>query len=70
MNKSTLNFWIFFAISLILSAVAISVFFKVIKVVIFLLLLLALAPVIYILLKLVFPGKKPGEEGDKLKTRH
>ncbi|MFD2246427.1 hypothetical protein [Pontibacter ruber] len=70
MSKSTLNFWIFFVISLILSAVAIAVFFKVVKVVIFLILMLALAPVIYILLKLVFPGRKPGDRGDKLKMRH
>ncbi|WP_242926495.1 hypothetical protein [Pontibacter vulgaris] len=69
MSKSTLNFWILFAVSLILSAIVIAVFFKILKAVLFLILILALAPVIYILLKLIMPGKKTGE-GDKLKTRH
>jgi hypothetical protein len=70
MSKSTLNFWILFAVSLILSTIAISLFFKMIKLVLFVILVLALAPVIYIVLRLVFPGKKPGDGGDKLKTRH
>ncbi len=69
MSKSTLNFWIIFAVSLILSAIVISVFFKIIKAILVVILILALAPVIYILLRLAMPGKKP-EEGEKLKTRH
>ncbi|QCR23798.1 hypothetical protein [Pontibacter sp. SGAir0037] len=67
MNKSTLNFWLLFIISLVISALAVSVFIKVLKLIIYVILVLALAPVVYLLLKLILPGRKTKD--DKLKTR-
>lgn len=70
MKKDTINFWLIFGISIVISAIIISFFVEVIKAVLFGILVLALAPVIYILIKLILPGKKPTDDDDKLKTRH
>jgi uncharacterized Tic20 family protein len=69
MNKKTLNFWILFVVSIILSVLIISLFIKVLKAAIFMILVLILAPIIYIVLKLVLPGAKGKSEDDKLKSR-
>ena len=69
MNKSTLNFWILFAVSIILSVLVISIFVKVLKAALFIILVLVLAPIIYVALKLVLPGAKGKSEDDKLKSR-
>jgi hypothetical protein len=69
MNKSTLNFWILFTVSIILSALIISIFIKVLKVALFVILVLVLAPIIYIVLKLLLPGARGKSEDDKLKSR-
>jgi hypothetical protein len=69
MNKSTLNFWILFVVSIILSALIISIFVKVLKAALFVILVLVLAPIIYIVLKLLLPGAKGKTEDDKLKSR-
>ncbi|WP_026236148.1 hypothetical protein [Pontibacter roseus] len=72
MSKSTINFWILFTVSLILSVLVISIFVKVLKAALFIILVLVLAPIIYIVLKQVMPGTKgeQKDEGDKLKTRY
>jgi uncharacterized Tic20 family protein len=69
MNKSTLNFWILLVVSIILSALIISIFIKVLKAALFIILVLVLAPIIFIVLKLVLPGAKGKTEDDKLKSR-
>ena len=69
MNKSTLNFWILFAVSIILSVLVISIFVKVLKAALFIILVLVLAPIIYVALKLILPGAKGKSEDDKLKSR-
>lgn len=69
MNKSTLNFWILFAVSIIISALVISIFIKVLKAAIFVILVLFLAPIIYFVLKMALPGAKGKSEDDKLKSR-
>ena len=69
MNKRTLYFWLIFIASIVISAVVISVLVKALKLVLVVILALALAPVIYFILrKLLLPDKKDGSE--KLKTRH
>jgi zinc transporter ZupT len=70
MKKSTLNSWLILGISLVISALIISIFVKVLKAVLFVILVLALAPIIYLLIKSILPGKKPTDDDDKLKTRH
>ncbi|WP_114777441.1 hypothetical protein [Botryobacter ruber] len=69
MKKSTLNFWLLFLVSVILSAIAISFFAKALKLVLYVILVLALSPIVYILLKLIFPGRKKSDD-DKLKKRY
>ncbi|MBD1398128.1 hypothetical protein H9Q13_13215 [Pontibacter sp. JH31] len=69
MSKSTLNFWILFAVSIILSVLVISIFVKVLKAALFIILVLVLAPIIYVALKLILPGAKGKSEDDKLKFR-
>lgn len=70
MKKGTLQFWLLFGISILISAVIISFFVEMLKIVLYLILVLALAPIIYLILKLILPGKKPTDDDDKLKTRH
>ncbi|AKD02604.1 hypothetical protein POKO110462_08850 [Pontibacter korlensis] len=67
MRKQTINFWILFTVSTILSAIAISLFFKALKVILMVVLILALTPIIYLILRLIFPTKK--DEDDKLRKR-
>lgn len=67
MSRQTINFWILFSVSVILSALAITLFFKALKVILIVILTLALAPIIYLILRLIFPIKKRDE--DKLRER-
>ncbi|WP_299759093.1 hypothetical protein [uncultured Pontibacter sp.] len=67
MSKKTINFWILFSVSVILSAIAISLFFKALKVILIVILTLALAPIIYFMLRLIFPVKR--DKDDKLRKR-
>lgn len=69
MNKSTLNFWILFIVSIIISALVLSIFVKMLKIALFAILVLVLAPIVYILLKLLLPGARGKSEDDKLKPR-
>ncbi|GGG08282.1 hypothetical protein [Pontibacter amylolyticus] len=69
MNKSTLNFWILFIVSIIISALVLSIFVKMLKIALFAILVLVLAPIVYILLKLLLPGARGKSEDDKLKSR-
>lgn len=67
MSRQTINFWILFSVSIILSALAITLFFKALKIILIVILTLALAPIIYLLLRMIFPIKK--REEDKLRER-
>ncbi|WP_266203335.1 hypothetical protein [Pontibacter kalidii] len=67
MSRQTINFWILFSVSVILSALAITIFFKALKVILIVILTLALAPIIYLVLRMIFPIKKRDE--DKLRER-
>lgn len=67
MNKSTLNFWLLFIFFIILTVIVISLFAKALKVIFYVIIVLALAPIIYLVLRLALPGKKSKQ--DKLKTR-
>ncbi|OKL41048.1 hypothetical protein [Pontibacter flavimaris] len=67
MSRQAANFWILFSVSVILSALAITIFFKALKVILIVILTLALAPIIYLLLRMIFPIKKRDE--DKLRER-
>ncbi|TXK47428.1 hypothetical protein FVR03_09530 [Pontibacter qinzhouensis] len=67
MNKGTIQFWLLFIVSIILSVVAISLFFKALKLILYVILVAALAPVIYLVLRLfIGRAKKPD---NKLKRR-
>ncbi|WP_192822114.1 hypothetical protein [Rufibacter sp. LB8] len=66
-SKSSLQFWLLLAASVVLSAMVISLFLKVVKVMIYLLLVLVLVPIIYLALKkAVATFRNPNT---KLKTR-
>ena len=65
--KDNIRFWLLFILSVAISAVAIAFFIKALKIVIYLILVLALAPIIYIILRSIIPGRKT--DSDKLKTR-
>ena len=68
MDKRTLYFWLLFVASIIISGIIISVFVKALKVVLMVILALALAPVIFFILKrLLMPGNKG--KTDELKRR-
>lgn len=68
MDKRTLYIWLLLVASIIISGIIISVFVKAIKVVLMAILILALAPVIFFILKrLLMPGNKG--KTDKLKKR-
>lgn len=68
MDKKTLYFWLLFIASIIIAGVIISVFVEAMKVILMVILALALAPVIFFILKrLLMPGDKDGT--DKLKKR-
>lgn len=69
MNKRTLYFWLIFIVSIIISVVIISVLVKAMKLVLMAILVLAITPIVFFILKkLLLPGKK--DNSDKLKTRH
>ncbi|MFT2007140.1 hypothetical protein ACMA1I_00560 [Pontibacter sp. 13R65] len=67
MRKGTLQFWLLFIVSIILSVIAISLFFKALKLILYVILVAALAPVIYIVLRMFLVKRKKPE--DKLKQR-
>ncbi|MDX5481524.1 MAG: hypothetical protein LPK07_07555 [Hymenobacteraceae bacterium] len=67
MSKTALNFWILFTVSVILSAIIISVFLKALKIILMIVLILALTPIIFMALRLLFPIRK--NNSDKLKKR-
>lgn len=59
MDKKTLYFWLLFVASIVISGIIISVFVEALKVVLMVILALALAPVIFFILKkLLMPGDK------------
>lgn len=68
MDKRTIYFWLIFIASIILSGIIISIFVKTVKVVLMAIFVLALAPIVFFILKsLLMPSKKDGT--DKLKKR-
>ncbi|MFD3001346.1 hypothetical protein ACFS7Z_13310 [Pontibacter toksunensis] len=68
MDKRTLYIWLLLIASILISGIIISVFVKALKVVLMAILVLALAPVIFFILKrLLMPGSK--SKTDKLKKR-
>jgi hypothetical protein len=69
MTKKTIQFWILLLASLFLATLAISFAFKIVKAVLFLLLLLVLTPLIYAILKSVTDSDKITGRSEKLKRR-
>ena len=67
MTKDNIRFWLLFILSVAISAAAIAFFVKALKIVLYLILVLALTPIIYIILRSIIPGRK--KQDDKLKTR-
>lgn len=67
MTRKAINLWILFAVSVVISALLISVFVKALKLVLMAILVLALAPIIFLVLKRFFPAKK--DSTDKLGKR-
>lgn len=67
MTKDNIRFWLLFILSVVISVVAISLFVKALKIVLFLILVLALTPIVYIILRSVIPVRK--NNSDKLKSR-
>jgi hypothetical protein len=66
-GKSSLQFWLLLAASVLLAAMVISLFLKVVKVMIYLLFVLLLVPVIYLALKKTFSSFR--DPNTKLKIR-
>ncbi len=69
MTRQTINFWVLFTVSIILAALLVSVFVKALKFILMLILVLALAPIIYFLLKLILPGSKNTKDQDEIQKR-
>lgn len=67
MTKDNIRFWLLFILSIVISAAAISFFLEALKLFLYIILVLAFAPVVYIILRSIIPGRK--SEDDKLKTR-
>lgn len=67
-SKRSIQFWLLLAASLLLSAMVISLFLEVVKVMVYLLLVLLLVPVIYSLLKRTMSHFRPATA--KLKMRN
>ncbi|GAB3823612.1 hypothetical protein [Pontibacter rugosus] len=67
MSKQSINFWVLFAVSIVISAILISVFVKALKIILMAILVLALAPIVFFALRMLIPTKK--DENDKLKRR-
>ena len=70
MTKNALHFWILLLSSLLLAVLAVSLVFKIVKALFFVLLLLVLTPLIYVLLKTIFSPDKLSERSEKLKRRN
>lgn len=69
MNTKALNFWALFLVSILLAMLAISLFYKIMKAIIFLLLVLILSPIIYLVLRRMVRPRIIKEKDDKLKVR-
>ncbi|MBC3540152.1 hypothetical protein ACFSC6_07100 [Rufibacter sediminis] len=67
-SKQSIQFWLLLAASIFLSGMVISLFFEIMKVMIYLLLVLLLVPVIYLALKRSLPFL--GGSDAKLKSRN
>ncbi|ARS36763.1 hypothetical protein [Pontibacter actiniarum] len=67
MSKHTINFWLLFILSVAISAIIISVFVKALKIILMVVLVLALTPIVYFVLRLIFPTRK--SDSDKLRKR-
>ena len=70
MTKNALHFWILLLSSLLLAVLAVSLVFKIVKALFFVLLLLVLTPLIYVLLKTLFSPDKLSDRPEKLKRRN
>lgn len=70
MTKNALHFWILFLSSLLLAVLAVSLVFKIVKALFFVLLLLVLTPLIYVLLKTLLSPDKLSDRPEKLKRRN
>lgn len=66
-SKRSVQFWLLLIASVLLSAMVISLFLKIVKVMIYLLLVLLLVPVVYLALKRAFSSFH--DSSAKLKTR-
>lgn len=62
MSRQTIKFWILLILSIAISAMLIGVFVKALKFILMMILILALTPIIYIVLRLIFPTNK-SEDG-------
>lgn len=69
MNTKALNFWALFLVSILLAMLVISLFYKIMKAVIFLLLVLILSPIIYLVLRRMVRPRIIKEKDGKLKER-
>jgi multisubunit Na+/H+ antiporter MnhG subunit len=69
MTKRALNFWTLLLVSFLLASLAISFFYWVIHVAIFLLFVLILTPIIYLLLRRMTRPRILTEEDEELKHR-
>lgn len=70
MLKKTVNFWIFFLISIALAALAVSLLITVAKGFIFLLLVCLITLVNYFLLRSIFQHRTLNDKASKLRYRH
>lgn len=70
MSKNALHFWILFLSSLLLATLAVSLVFKIVKALFFVLLLLVLTPLIYAVLKTLLSSDKLLDRSEKLKRRN
>ncbi len=69
MSMRALNFWTLILVSILLSILAISAFFWFIEAIFFLLLVLVLAPIIYLVLRRMMRPRILTGEDEKLKNR-
>lgn len=69
MSIRSLNFWTLIFVSILLSVLAISVFFWFIRTVFIFLLVLVLTPIIYLVLRRMARPRLLTKEDDKLKNR-
>jgi hypothetical protein len=69
MYKKTVNFWLYLMGSLLLAVLLVSLLVKVVKVLLFWLLVLVITPIIYILLRYFFQPRSLNDKASKLKYR-